>query len=135
MSDASASFVRQNVLGMYRRLMRMAGKVRAADVVKFKSQIRLKFRENKREHDPQEIEKMLTSANSTLGYLKMVTPRDTAQKGAGVTRIILGGEAGSGKKAVTNWHGGNMDPDSVRRHYAGLKRAGFKNNFHAKGVF
>ena len=33
----------------------------------------------------------------------------------------------------TNWNGSNLDPDSVRRHYQGLKRAGFRDNTHAKG--
>ena len=39
------------------------------------------------------------------------------------------------RKAVSNWTGKNMDPDAVARHYAGLKRAGFKDNTHAKGGF
>ena len=53
-------------------------------------------------------------------------------------QAVEGGENESmmaGGKAVSNWHGGNMDPDSVAKHSAQLTRMGFKNNSHAKGFF
>jgi len=39
------------------------------------------------------------------------------------------------KARTTNWDGNNMDPCSMKRHFGGLKRAGFQNNSHAKGMF
>jgi len=45
------------------------------------------------------------------------------------------GRGGKRDKAMTNWDGKNMDPDSVSRHYRGLNRAGFVDNNHAKGIF
>ena len=37
------------------------------------------------------------------------------------------------RAAYSNWDGNNLDPDSVRRHQHQLKRAGFRDNLHAKG--
>ena len=38
-------------------------------------------------------------------------------------------------KPVTNWTGSNINPDSLARHNASLKRMGFRDNAHAKGIF
>jgi hypothetical protein len=46
-----------------------------------------------------------------------------------VTRIDANG------RVVSNWDGKNMDPCMVKRHNVSLKRAGFVNNTHAKGIF
>ena len=40
---------------------------------------------------------------------------------------------GSDKAPYSNWHGGNLDPESVQKHQRLLKRAGFKNNADAIG--
>jgi len=37
--------------------------------------------------------------------------------------------------SCSNWHGGNMDPDAVKRHQRGLKRMGFKNHNGVYGDF
>ena len=39
------------------------------------------------------------------------------------------------KAKWSNWDGSNMDPDSVARHNRSLRRAGFRDNAHAKGFF
>ncbi len=104
---------------------------------------------------------LLDKASSTLGYLKMVTPRrgpaapaeatagPTDQEGGGESgddgrvRLVykngeglIDGEAEARDRArYSNWHGGNLDPDSVSRHQHQLSRAGFRDNAHAKGVF
>ena len=89
--------------------------------------------------DTDKIQEMIKKANNTIGYLKIITPRSSRRREdvqEGVTKIVFGtGTGNGGSKAVTNWHGGNMDPDSVKRHYQGLKRAGFKSNADAKGNF
>jgi hypothetical protein len=83
------------------------------------------------------ISKALQEAYSSISYVKMITPKSMQEKSDGVTRIVLpGGEDNKGaKKPMTNWHGRNLDPDSVARHNRSLKRAGFLNNQHAKGIF
>lgn len=78
------------------------------------------------------VVKLLEQAQSSLGYLKMVTPKQPRSQ-AGVTRIVFGEHDGKVSKAVSNWSGKNLDPDSVKRHYNSLKRAGFRDNTHAKG--
>ena len=127
--------MQNNVISMYRRLLKVAKKVKPDITSKqYRKQIRDTFRQ---QDTPGSLEELLSKANSSLGYLKMITPRSRGEKTDGhVTRITIGdSSSNSGRKAVTNWHGGNMDPDSVRRHNASLKRAGFQNNYHAKGVF
>ena len=99
-------------------------------------QIRNEFKKNAYEVDEDAVSEHLKKANSTLSFMKIITPKRSKEQ-SGSTKIIFGKDQ-SGvvtKKAVTNWHGGNMDPDSVSRHYNGLKRAGFYNNSHAKGLF
>ena len=62
---------------------------------------------------------------------------------SGKTKIVyIDGKPIEGGKGDTienakysNWHGSNIDPDSLARHNRGLKRAGFVNNAHAKGIF
>lgn len=90
--------------------------------------------------DKTEIEKLIINFENRLSFMKMTTVKSVGSQ-QGVTRLIYrNGEkvdraTPRDKARHTNWDGGNMDPDSVTRHYAGLKRAGFKDNAHAKGVF
>jgi len=72
----------------------------------------------------------------------MVTPRRSEQ--AGRQRIVYkdgkaieGGVNKSlhGGRVVSNWHGGNLDPEAVARHKSQLSRVGFRDNAHAKGFF
>lgn len=100
--------------------------------------------------------KLAADAESRLGFLKMLTPRAAhrtggAELGSGSARIFYAnGEKfdaataakdgaakprSSEKARWSNWHGGNMDPDSVAKHTNLLNRAGFRDNQHAKGFF
>ena len=67
----------------------------------------------------------------------MITPKSVDEKVDGITKITVPGlgDNSSTFRPITNWHGKNMDPDSVARHNRSLKRAGFKNNRQAKGIF
>jgi hypothetical protein len=120
---------------LYKNLLRYAKAIKPAsrseEVTK---QIKSEFR--KENVNAESIAQMLDKAQQSLSYLKMITPKkrltqsekdsidnETKRRGTSV------------KKAISNWHGGNMDPDSVKRHYNGLKRAGFDNNAKAKGIF
>jgi hypothetical protein len=38
-------------------------------------------------------------------------------------------------RVVSSYNGTNLDPESVTRHKKSLRRAGFVNNTHAKGIF
>lgn len=101
--------------------------------------IRKEFRKNKSESIEENIDKMLEKAQSSLSYLKIITPKGLLKSNtqAGVTKIVFGdnNESSTGRKAVSNWTGSNMDPDSVSKHYQNLNRAGFRDNSHAKGLF
>jgi hypothetical protein len=98
--------------------------------------IKVEFRKNMRETNKDKIGDLLAVAESKLGYLKIITPKRRSNQ-QGYTKMTFGdaGDVTSGGKAVSNWTGHNMDPDTVKRHYRGLKRAGYKNNSHAKGIF
>jgi hypothetical protein len=127
-----------NALSVYRNLLKLAKSLPVAKRTESLQQIKDGFRNGMSESDPEKVREMLGKANSTLGYLKIVTPRSshrTAQAGKVTLRFGEGDDLRSGARPVSNWTGSNLDPDSVRRHKQTLSRAGFKNNFHAKGVF
>jgi nucleoside-diphosphate-sugar epimerase len=80
----------------------------------------------------------LQTARSTMSYLKMVTPREPlaaapAPAGRRIFNIVDGevreiGEADRevvGKAPYSSYGPGNLDPDSVRRHEANMKRFRF----------
>ena len=115
---------------MYRNMLRLAKTVKPlqkrAEVL---ASVQKEFRRSANETSEEKIEELLSKANSSLGYLKMITPRTRANnKESGRTRIVFGGDGPREGKAVSNWTGSNMDPDQVKRHYNGLKRAGFSDN-------
>jgi hypothetical protein len=84
----------------------------------------------------------VTRAEQRLAFLRMITPK-TRQSGEGGRWLYKNGkrvEGGattrdSNGKVVSNWDGKNLDPDNVKRHNHHLKRLGFRNNAHAKGIF
>lgn len=128
---------RSNVLSAYKNMLRLARCLSEPKRTSSIVEIRQQFRANK-EIPSHEIEKLLVKANSSLGYLKIISPRgrvSAAGNQTGVTKIVFGTTGSVVKKAVSNWTGSNMDPDSVKRHQSILKRAGFKNNSDAKGFF
>mmetsp|Transcript_4964 Transcript_4964/g.7664 ORF Transcript_4964/g.7664 Transcript_4964/m.7664 type:complete len:169 (-) Transcript_4964:250-756(-) len=98
----------------------------------------------------EQVHDLIHEAGERIAYLRIITPKDRyrdAREQSGGRRWVYrssngnGGPEENGKAtvrvnaAVSNWNETNMDPDSVKRHYSGLKRAGFKNNLHAKGIF
>jgi len=126
--------VLSSTLNMYKNMLKMARSFPPSQRLDSIQRIREGFRLNISETDPQKMQELLKHAQSTLGYLKIVTPRQAgARSQEGVTRIVFGESKEQPGRAVSNWTGKNMDPDSVKRHYQSLKRAGFKDNSHAKG--
>ena len=121
---------------LYRNMLRYARSLPAAKRNDGVEQIRKGFRAGKETDDPAQIKEMLEKANSTLGYLKIVTPRSPKQHvQTGKTKTVFGDDSMKLSRPVSNWTGSNMDPDSVARHERSLKRAGFKNNADMKGFF
>jgi len=116
-------------LALYKSLLKAACKLPEAQRVKVCGDVRRAFRESK-EVNPDEVSKLLEKAASTLGYLKIITPRGRQVAQSEGARASEGG-----RKATSNWSGKNLDPDSVRRHQSILKRAGFRSNREAKGTF
>lgn len=122
-------------LTLYKNLLKLAKslplKTRQDSILKIKAE----FRKHSHEVNPDEVHKLIKHAESTLGYLKIVTPKSSSSQ-SGRTKIIFGtADNLTTTKAVSNWTGNNMDPDAVKRHYQGLKRAGYRNNSEAKGGF
>lgn len=125
-----------NALSLYRNLLKLARNLPATKRVGSIEQIKEGFRNGKNISDPKEIHAMLEKASSTIGYLKIVTPRSPlTHVQSGKTKTVFGEEGFKRGRAVSNWTGSNMDPDSVRRHQRSLERAGFKNNADMKGIF
>lgn len=125
-----------NTLSVYRNILKLARSLPVAKKNDSIAQIKEGFRSGKSLSDPQDIQKMLEKANSTLGYLKIVTPKSAQNKvQTGKTTVVFGDNSMKLGRAVSNWTGSNMDPDSIRRHNQSLKRAGFKNNADMKGIF
>ena len=102
-------------------------------------------------------ETRLKQAHDRLSFLRIssvkVTPRRVigssssgSETSSGTTRWVyrdgqkLEHVAGTLRDAATGrvispYDGKNLDPESVTRHRKSLKRAGFVNNSHAKGIF
>lgn len=93
------------------------------------------------------LEGRLAKADERLSFLRMITPKkrsvgEAASGGRWVYKDgkrLEGGAAATARdsngKVVSNWDGKNLDPDNVKRHGHHLKRLGFRNNAHAKGIF
>jgi len=74
------------------------------------------------------------NATNSTGTKRFVYTKD------GVVEVGADGNSGgtlrdSKGRVISNWDGKNMDPCSVKMHRQQLKRAGFQNNLHAKGLF
>lgn len=92
--------------------------------------------------DKAEAARLVDAFDGRIAYLRMTQPRRPLAQ-TGRTRLVFRNgkkvEAPHGaerdKAKWSNWDGGNMDPDSVSRHNRSLRRAGFRDNAHAKGFF
>lgn len=135
MCQLAPAAIRKNVLEYYKKMLTMAKFLPDQQRIDAIKNIRLQFRQNSSEGDNSRVQELLKNASSSLSYMKMVTPKVGNTIEGGVYKKRIGDVNNKGYQVVSNWHGGNMDPDCVRRHENTLKRAGFKNNAHAKGIF
>ena len=91
----------------------------------------------------ENIDDRLEKADERLSFLRMITPKIKGlnQSGRWIYRDgkqIEGLEATNrdgSTRVISNWDGKNLDPESVTKHNKQLRRAGFVNNAHAKGMF
>jgi len=89
------------------------------------------------------LDRRLELADRKLSFLKMVTPKAPKDGHGGRWVYKKNGERMEGSspkrdekgRVISNWDGSNLDPDSVKQHNYQLKRMGFRNNAHAKGIF
>jgi hypothetical protein len=89
------------------------------------------------------VEDRLRQAGESIAFLRIITPK-TSLKGESGRWVYRNGERiedgeatrlDKNGRVLSNFAGYNLDPCAVKRHKASLKRAGFVNNLHAKGIF
>lgn len=103
-------------------------------------QLRTAFREPLRADES--VEDRIKKADERLSFLRMITPKSLKDSSSGRWVYKNGKRLDShapvrdkNGRVVSNWDGKNLDPDNVKQHNYQLKRMGFRNNAHAKGVF
>lgn len=110
----------KNVIHIYRGMLKCAMRMPKAQREKNLSLIKEGFREGKNVTDGSKAEELLKKAQSSLGYLKIVTPRRKSEGQSGHTRMVFGEESNSsskstsGRKPHTNWTGST--PNLVSHH-------------------
>lgn len=100
--------VRASVLHLYRQMLRYANRMPPEQRAKNQAMIRAGFREGRREGSDERVRELIEKAQSSLGYLKIVTPRRVSDGQTGVTRTIFGSadaSAANPRKAYSNWTG------------------------------
>mmetsp|Transcript_21087 Transcript_21087/g.41792 ORF Transcript_21087/g.41792 Transcript_21087/m.41792 type:complete len:143 (+) Transcript_21087:85-513(+) len=134
---------------VYRQLFHLSSRIPTANKrPEAINLVRQRFREHRGTDDVAALSSLMAEAESRLGFLKMMTPRSFHRsalgEGSGRTlyhggeKIDADGAHGLDREAKakwSNWTGSNLDPDMVAQHSHSLKRAGFKDNYHAKGFF
>ena len=151
MSTAAAS-QRTTVLSTYRILSRLVRCMPESKQAAGLKELREGYRKNIAAKE-DEVQDLINEAGKKIAYLRIITPKRewTGSAAAaeeksedGTTRWVYSsdGKSADGKGTVrrtgqvhSNWDGKNLDPCSVKRHNQQLKRAGFVNNLHAKGLF
>lgn len=135
-----ASAAPENIRNAYRTLSRLIQRLPEKQMPTAKQQLRSEFRRPAREGET--TSERMQRAGEQIAYLRIVTPKDRSSNQSGRWlykdgQRIEGGKGSSitGDRVHSNWDGSNLDPCSVKRHNQSLRRAGFKNNLHAKGIF
>lgn len=150
------------VINTYRSLAKLVRRLPDKQQSGAWKQLRDGYRKHADETSSEKIADLIQEAGKKIAFLRIVTPKDmwrttsnaavgeeaiTTQETnqSGVTRWIYrssGEKDADGKpimrksgRVVSSYDGKNLDPCSVNRHNAQLKRMGFANNLHAKGLF
>jgi hypothetical protein len=146
-TGTTAAAVRKAYRDLYHILRHTSAntKVQQSQREKQLQELRQRFREPLGKNES--IEQRLKQATDRASFLRITTVK-TKPRGESGTWIYKDGqclqstEEGGGTtlrddkgRVISNWDGKNLDPCSVKRHRQQLNRAGFVNNWHAKGVF
>lgn len=145
------------VISTYRSLAKLVRRMPEKQRSGAWKQLREGYRRNMNETCPEKIDQQIEEAGKKIAFLRIVTPKDMWRNASeelnqvsstnqrGVTRWVYrtSGEKDADGKAtprksgqvVSNFTGSNLDPCNVKRHNQQLKRMGFVNNLHAKGLF
>lgn len=136
---ASAAPSANRILHTYRAMARMIQRLPESKSETFRKELRSKFRVPL--GDEKDLDDRLREAGEKIAFLRIITPK-TKNEGGGRWVYKNGerieeGETTSitGRRVISSFTGYNLDPCMVKRHNVGLKRAGFVNNLHAKGIF
>jgi hypothetical protein len=94
---------------------------------------------------PKRVLKQMNANNSDNGNEPSGSSSSSSKRWVytkdGVVEIVEGEDGNAsafrrdGGKVVSNWDGKNLDPCAVKTHHGQLRRMGFQNNLHAKGLF
>lgn len=138
-SHTSKHVVASSIRHVYRELLHLSKQQQHQQ--QSLQELRTKFREPLLHSETTETH--LEEAQKRLSFLRITTtkvkPRGQAGRWVykdGERFEHVDGTLRNDKGRVhTNWDGKNLDPESVSYHFKNLKRAGFVNNLHAKGIF
>jgi hypothetical protein len=134
------------ILSTYRTLSRMIKLLPAKQKPEKQLQeVRQTFRKNYALTDEADIKTCIQQAGEKIAYLRIITPKKSSTEGNkrwiytkdGPVQVA-GSGAGTpreGGRVISNFDGKNLDPCSIKTHNSHLKRMGFQNNLHAKGLF
>ena len=164
-SAATAASQSSIVISTYRSLAKLVRPLPQKQQPGAWRQLRDGYRTNMNETSPEKISSLIGEAGKKIAFLRIVTPKDmwrntsNALEGSakestsssstttqsGVTRWVYrstGEKDADGKatkrtasQVVSNFTGSNHDPCNIKRHNQHLKKLGFVNNLHAKGLF
>ena len=109
----------KNVVHVYRSMLKCVMRMPKDQRERNLSLIKEGFREGKNVSDGSKAEELLKKAQSSLGYLKIVTPRRKSDGQSGHTHMVFGEESNSsskstfGRKPHTNWTGALLKHSSI----------------------
>ena len=146
MSKAIVFSTYRNLTRLIKNLPSKQGRIKNLET------LRVTYRANALIEDPDRIKDCVKEAGEKIAYLRIVTPKGgktTLGSNNGSKRFIYtkdgvvevdedkvgGSRRDSNVRVVSNWDGKNLDPCAVKTHNSQLKRMGFMNNLHAKGIF
>lgn len=154
---------RHMILSTYRSLYKLIQNLTPDSKFHPKEQLQIlrsTYRNNRNLTEDDEIQKCIQKAGEQIAFLRIITPKKYPTTNSisdnsnhrGVRKWIFtkdgkmeitnpnqdGNPTTTSRKTgrvVSNWDGNNLDPCAVHRHKGQLKRMGFVNNLHAKGLF
>jgi hypothetical protein len=141
---------RKSVLSIYKNLTRLIQALPPKQKPERQLQeLRQTFHKNASLTDPIQIKECIQQAGEKIAYLRIMTPKRSVGSDAadsngrkrwvytkdGAVQIEGEGAKRDGGRVLSNWDGKNMDPCAMKTHNGQLRRMGFQNNLHAKGLF